>query len=63
MVFNILIGILIFGYAGWTLFRFVNKSKEGKCAGCSIKNSCQSGCSTNSIEFSARYPDTKLETK
>ncbi|MBP1932107.1 FeoB-associated Cys-rich membrane protein [Ammoniphilus resinae] len=44
MLINILLGVLIFGYAGWTLYRFVRKSKEGKCAGCSIKNSCKSAC-------------------
>lgn len=47
MIFSILLGVAIFGYAGWTLFRFVRKSKEGKCAGCSVKNSCHSNAKEN----------------
>ncbi|MBY0123113.1 FeoB-associated Cys-rich membrane protein [Bacillus sp. S/N-304-OC-R1] len=46
MVINILIGLIIFGYAGWTLFKFINKSKQGKCASCAIKKSCKSSCSS-----------------
>jgi hypothetical protein len=37
---NVIIGVLIFGYAGWMLFRFVRKSKKGTCASCSINASC-----------------------
>jgi len=40
MLFNILMGVLIFGYAGWTLVRFYRKSKEGKCSGCASKGKC-----------------------
>jgi uncharacterized membrane protein len=45
MIANILIGGAIFGYAGWAFYRFIKKSKEGKCVACSIKNSCSSNCS------------------
>ncbi|SDN35673.1 radical SAM additional 4Fe4S-binding SPASM domain-containing protein [Fictibacillus solisalsi] len=45
MLLSILLGILIFGYAGFTIFRFVKKSKQGKCATCSMKKGCQSACS------------------
>ncbi|GLY11005.1 FeoB-associated Cys-rich membrane protein [Pseudobacillus badius] len=48
MLVNIVIGALIFGYAGWTLFRYIKKSKEGKCAACSLKDSCQSDCGNDS---------------
>jgi hypothetical protein len=44
MLVNILIGGVIFGYAGFSLVRFLRKAKEGKCAGCDIKSSCQSSC-------------------
>jgi radical SAM protein with 4Fe4S-binding SPASM domain len=44
MIINILIGATIFGYAGWALVRHINKSKEGKCAACSVKSSCASNC-------------------
>ncbi|MFE8696242.1 FeoB-associated Cys-rich membrane protein [Cytobacillus sp. FJAT-53684] len=44
MLFNLLIGGLIFGYASWSLFKFIKKSKQGKCAGCSQRNSCTSAC-------------------
>jgi len=46
MIANIIIGAAIFGYASWSLVRFINKSKKGKCAACDLKNSCSSGCST-----------------
>ncbi|MED2972106.1 FeoB-associated Cys-rich membrane protein [Fictibacillus sp. B-59209] len=45
MLLNILLGLLIFGYAGFTIFRFVKKSKQGKCATCALKKGCQSACS------------------
>ncbi|WP_102271946.1 FeoB-associated Cys-rich membrane protein [Cytobacillus massiliigabonensis] len=44
MFVNIIIGGLIFGYASWSLIKFIKKSKQGKCAGCSVKNSCSSSC-------------------
>ncbi len=37
---NIFLGILIFGYAGWMLLRFVQKSKKGACASCPTNSSC-----------------------
>ena len=42
MVANILIGAAIFGYAGWAIYRFIQKSKQGKCAACSSNDSCPS---------------------
>ena len=44
MLANIVIGAVIFGYAGWTIFRHVKKSKAGKCAACSLKKDCQTKC-------------------
>lgn len=44
MVASIIIGAAIFGYAGWAFIRHLNKSKEGKCAACSIKDACYSSC-------------------
>ena len=44
MLANIAIGVIIFGYAGWTIFRHVKKSKQGKCAACSFKNDCGKKC-------------------
>ncbi|MFX3624353.1 MAG: FeoB-associated Cys-rich membrane protein [Ectobacillus sp.] len=38
---NVALGALIFGYAGYTLVRFVRRSKKGKCAACSIRKSCR----------------------
>ncbi|MFB9988292.1 FeoB-associated Cys-rich membrane protein [Bacillus benzoevorans] len=52
MIINILIGVLIFGYAGWTMWKFINKSKQGKCAACELKKGCAektSVCSTSGI--------------
>jgi len=44
MIVNIVIGAVIFGYAGWALIRHLKKSKEGECGSCSSKSTC-SGCS------------------
>ncbi|HAS01975.1 FeoB-associated Cys-rich membrane protein [Brevibacillus laterosporus] len=44
MILNIVIGTFIFGYAAWTLWRYVQKSKKGKCAGCSQEKKCSSAC-------------------
>ena len=46
MFASILIGLLIFGYAGFTLYKFFKKSKQGVCATCSLKKSCQAKCDT-----------------
>lgn len=43
MIFaNVLIIAAILGYAGWTVTRHVKRSKEGKCAACSSKKTCES---------------------
>lgn len=42
MLISILIVAAVFGYATYTLRKFFQKSKQGKCAGCEIKNTCQS---------------------
>jgi hypothetical protein len=44
MLVNILLGLLIFGYAAFTLLRFVKRSKLGKCQACSMKKTCSSPC-------------------
>ncbi|MCT8139373.1 FeoB-associated Cys-rich membrane protein [Anaerobacillus sp. CMMVII] len=40
MVGNVIIGVMIFAYAGWSLYRFIKKSKAGKCASCSEHEGC-----------------------
>lgn len=44
MLVNISIGAVIFGYASWTIFRYIKKSREGKCAACSLKSNCKTKC-------------------
>ncbi|ANC77543.1 FeoB-associated Cys-rich membrane protein [Fictibacillus sp. 7GRE50] len=44
MIFNIVFGALIFGYAGWAVFRHIKKSKQGKCAACSLAKNCETKC-------------------
>jgi hypothetical protein len=44
MIANIVIGAVIFGYAAYALVRYINKSKQGKCAACSDKESFSSDC-------------------
>ncbi len=51
LLINILIGCIIFGYAGITLYKSIKKQKKGKCAACSLQKSC----STN-----ACVPPSKL---
>ncbi|WP_146551300.1 FeoB-associated Cys-rich membrane protein [Rummeliibacillus sp. SL167] len=41
MIANIVIGLLIFGYASWTIYRHVQKSKKGKCGSCELKSNCE----------------------
>ncbi|MDO7907976.1 FeoB-associated Cys-rich membrane protein [Paenibacillus sp. JX-17] len=45
MIFTIIASAGIFGYAGWTLSRYVRKTRQGKCAACSLNQSCQTACS------------------
>ncbi|MED1857024.1 FeoB-associated Cys-rich membrane protein [Brevibacillus reuszeri] len=45
MIISVILGVLIFGYAAFTLYRFVKRSKMGKCAGCSLNEKCSSACS------------------
>lgn len=39
---NYILGTLIFGYAGWTIYKHIKKSKKGKCAACELKEYCLS---------------------
>lgn len=41
---NYVLGTLIFSYAGFSLFKFMKKSKKGKCAACELNKSCRSNC-------------------
>ncbi|MBS4223731.1 FeoB-associated Cys-rich membrane protein [Lederbergia citrea] len=45
MFISIILGAIIFGYAIFTLYRFVKRSKMGKCAGCSLSKNCSAACS------------------
>ncbi len=44
MFVDLLLCSAIFGYAGWTLYRFVKRSQEGACSACSVKDRCQTPC-------------------
>nr|WP_207952148.1 FeoB-associated Cys-rich membrane protein [Paenibacillus turpanensis] len=46
VIVNVLIGALIFGYSGWSLVRFIRRSRKGGCAGCVQEQSCPASCST-----------------
>ncbi|KHD85470.1 FeoB-associated Cys-rich membrane protein [Heyndrickxia ginsengihumi] len=51
MIFSIVASVLIFGYACWTLIRFVRKSKEGQCAACSLNKHCaKASCNYTPIQ-------------
>ncbi|MFQ3545698.1 FeoB-associated Cys-rich membrane protein [Halobacillus rhizosphaerae] len=45
MIWSIILGLLIFGYAVWMVISFFKKSRQGKCGTCALKESCDSGCS------------------
>lgn len=40
MWINIVIGALIFGYAGWTLIQHIRKSRQGICSTCGLRDEC-----------------------
>lgn len=50
MITNIILGALIFSYAGWTLVRYINKSKQGRCVACSLNKSCSTDCNLDDSE-------------
>ncbi|POR27356.1 MULTISPECIES: FeoB-associated Cys-rich membrane protein [Paenibacillus] len=45
---NIIILLVILGYSAWVLVRFLRKSRQGACAGCSSSKSCP-GCAGSSM--------------
>lgn len=49
LLINIILFVLIFGYAIYTLYKFFKKSKEGKCNSCNVKQDC--GCELHQIDF------------
>lgn len=51
MFFSIMAGIAIFGYAAWSLIRHVRKIRQGRCAACSLHQSCQSACFDGAGKF------------
>ncbi|HYK71598.1 MAG TPA: FeoB-associated Cys-rich membrane protein [Pseudoneobacillus sp.] len=53
MLVNIVIGLAIFGYAGWMLARHFKKSTQGKCAACSLNKSCNTSCSIDTQNTSS----------
>ncbi|AET57348.1 FeoB-associated Cys-rich membrane protein [Paenibacillus terrae] len=45
---NIIILLVILGYSAWVFVRFLRKSRQGACAGCSSSKSCP-GCAGSSM--------------
>ncbi|WP_114570389.1 FeoB-associated Cys-rich membrane protein [Exiguobacterium flavidum] len=41
---DVILGALIFGYGGYSLYRYMNKAKKGKCATCEIEPTCKTAC-------------------
>ncbi|KPL57631.1 FeoB-associated Cys-rich membrane protein [Rossellomorea vietnamensis] len=50
MIFSIIVGLLIFGYATWMVVSFFKKSRQGKCGTCALNKTCKSGCATVSSD-------------
>lgn len=42
--FDLLVGLTVFGYASYTLYRFTQKAKSGKCATCELESTCTTTC-------------------
>ncbi|MGA9467412.1 MAG: FeoB-associated Cys-rich membrane protein [Exiguobacterium marinum] len=42
--FDLLIGSVVFGYAAFSLYRYTQKAKGGKCATCEIERTCTTAC-------------------
>ncbi|MCD8844187.1 FeoB-associated Cys-rich membrane protein [Staphylococcus gallinarum] len=40
IIFNIILFAAIFGYAAYTLTKFIKKSKAGKCSSCGSSKHC-----------------------
>lgn len=40
LIINLLIGCVIFGYVGFTLYKSIKKQKAGKCASCALQKDC-----------------------
>jgi len=51
MLANIILGTVIFGYAGFAFYRHIQKSKQGKCAACAVKDACNSEASCTGEEL------------
>lgn len=45
-----LIASIIFSYAGYSLYKFIVRSKQGKCAVCESKKGCDKVSSCSIIE-------------
>ncbi|WP_196220239.1 FeoB-associated Cys-rich membrane protein [Terrilactibacillus tamarindi] len=58
MLFSYIFGILIFGYAAWTISRFIKKSKQGRCATCALQKACEQKPSTcsNVVQIQKNEP-------
>ncbi|EHS55759.1 FeoB-associated Cys-rich membrane protein [Paenibacillus kribbensis] len=46
---NVIILLAILGYSAWVLVRFVRKSRQGACSGCSSSKSCP-GCDASAVK-------------
>lgn len=40
MLVNVVIGLVIFGYASYAMFKHVKNSKKGACSTCELQTSC-----------------------
>ncbi|WP_310550841.1 FeoB-associated Cys-rich membrane protein [Paenibacillus glufosinatiresistens] len=47
MFVNLLIVAAIFGYTAWVLYRHIQKSKKGACAGCDKSKTCPAASSSS----------------
>lgn len=50
MMVDVLIVTIVFGYAGYAIYRGLKKSKKGACASCSMQKSCTIACANTPME-------------
>lgn len=60
MIVNIVIIAAVFGYSGWTIYRQVQKSKQGTCAGCGKGKSCAASAADSPLSCCSEVAKSKL---
>jgi hypothetical protein len=55
LLINVIIFVAIFCYAAYTLYKFFNRSTQGKCGGCDTDCSCDINASSELNELKLNH--------